>query len=194
MSIAQVSGFILRAALREAEILQAVAERTPVHEAALQARPGVKSTRIAKNHGQLAALADALRLVVPMSEEQHEALQVQIADMAEERQQAINADHPIVSEFWETFEFLDEGNYPLNHSRRPDEQIAVNLNHFIQGCREKGQAAPSIADLKKLLRTSKRYRFVDCRVVNSALKAENQTNASASLWCWVFDRQVAKRG
>lgn len=194
MSLGSVSGFILRAALREAEILKLIAERTPVHEAALQARPGVKSTRIAKNHGQLAALADALRLLVPMSDEQHEALQLQVAEMAEERQQAINADHPIVSEFWETFEFLDEGNYPLNHSRRPDEQIAVNLNHFIQGCREKGQAAPAIADLKKLLRTSKRYAFVDCRVVNSALKADNQTNASTSLWCWVFDRQAAKRG
>lgn len=193
MPLADVSGFILRAALREAEILKLIAERTPAHEAALQARPGVKSTRIAKNHGQIAALADALRLVTPITDEQHEALVDQIYAMAEERQQAINADHPIVSEFWETFEFLDEGNYPLNHSRSPDAQIALNLNHFIQGCREKGQAAPAVADLKKLLRTSKRYPFVECRVVNSGLKAENQTNASTSLWCWVFDRKSAKR-
>ncbi len=193
MPLAQVSGFILRAAMREAEILKVLAERTPLHEAELLKRPGVKSTRIAKNHGQLAALADALRLVTPMTDEQHEALIEQVAVMAEQRQQAINSDHPIVSEFWETFEFLDEGNYPLNHSRRPDEEIAVNLNHFIQGCRERGQAAPSLADLKKLLRTSKRYAFIDSRVVNSGLKADNQLNASTSLWCWVFDRKGAKR-
>lgn len=193
MPITHVSGFILRAAMREAEILKVLAERTPHHEAELLKRPGVKSTRIAKNHGQLAALADALRLVTPMTDEQHEALIEQVAVMAEQRQQAINSDHPIVSEFWETFEYLDEGNFPLNHSRRPDEEIAVNLNHFIQGCREKGQAAPSLADLKKLLRTSKRYAFIDSRVVNSALKADNQLNASTSLWCWVFDRKGAKR-
>lgn len=193
MSMAQVSGFILRAALREEEVLETVAARTPVHEAALQARPGVKSTRIAKNHGQLAALADALRLVTPMTDDQHEALIEQVYAMAEQRQQAINADHPIVSEFWETVEFLDEGNYPLNHSRTPDDQYAINLNHFIQGCREKGQAAPSIADLKKLLRTSKRYPFIDCRVVNSPLKSESPTNASNSTYCWVFDRKGRKR-
>ncbi len=193
MPISQVSGFALRCAVKEADILATVAERTPVHEAALLARPGVKSTRIAKNHGQMLALADALLHVASLTEDQHEALLEQIALMAEERQQSINADHPLVSEFWEAFEYLDEGNFPLNHSRRPDEQIAVNLNHFIQACKERGQPTPAIGDLKKVLRTSKRYPFVDCRVVNSALKAENQTNASPAIWCWVFDRRQASK-
>lgn len=189
MPIEQVSGWVLGVVQREAEILKTLAERTPLHEQRLQGV--VKSMRVAKNHAQLAALADALRLVVPIDEEQHEALQAQITLMAQERQQAINADHPVVQEFWETFEFLDEGSAPLNHSRKPQEEIAVNLNHFIQVARERNQQVPSITDLKKTLRTSKRFKFVDTRVVNSVIKAQSDVNASSALWCWVFERPQA---
>lgn len=191
MPVEHVSGWVLRTLLREAEVLETLASKTPVYEKQLQAMPAIKSMRIAKNHGQLLALSDALRLVTPMTDDQHEALQAQLVAMAEERQQAISADHPIVAEFWETFEYLDEGTFPLNHSRTPNESIAINLNHFVLGCRERGQAAPSIADLKKVLRTSKRYPFDDCRAVNSALKSENAMNASPTIWCWVFNRKPA---
>ncbi|MEY2655583.1 MAG: hypothetical protein RLZZ524_2611, partial [Pseudomonadota bacterium] len=193
ISVEQVSGFVLRAVMREAEILATLAERTPIHEQTLQALPKIKSTRIAKNHGQMLALADCLRLVIDLSDDQAEALQEQITAMAIERQQAINADHPVVQEFWETFEYLDEGNAPLNHSRSPDREIAINLNHFVQAAKERGQSVPAIADLKKTLRTSKKHRFVDMRVVNSAIKAMNGTNASTAIWCWVFEVSDAKR-
>ncbi len=192
MPIDRVSGFVLRCALNEAKILEVIAERTPVHEAALLSRPGIKSTRIAKNHAQLMALADALLTVAPLTEEQHEALQAELENMTKQREQALDDDHPIVSEFWETYEFLNEGSFPLNHSRTPDQLIAVNLNHFVQACREFGQSAPTLADLRRVLRTSKRHRFVDCRVVNSALKAENQLNATTAIWCWVFERGAGR--
>jgi len=193
LSVASVSGWAIKVARAEAEIVRVLAERTPLREAEVQAVDGVKSTRIAKNHGQLLALADALRLVTPITDEQHEALCEQIRAMAVERQQAINQDHPIVQQFWETFEFFDEGNFPLNHSRDPDNVIAVNLNHYLQACRERGQEAPSLADLKKTLRSSKRHKFVDVRTVNSCLKAEVQSNASTAIWCWVFERGGKRR-
>lgn len=191
--MSHVSHFVLRAVMREAEVLATVAERTAAHEAALLKLDGIKSTRIAKNHAQLAALGDALRHVVPLSDEQHEAMQACVVQMALERQQAINQDHPIVSEFWDTFEYLDEGNFPLNHHRAPDEFIAINLNHFVAACKERGQAAPSIADLKKTLRTSKRNPFVECKVVNSVIRADISIMASTALWCWVFKRKEPRK-
>lgn len=193
MDMNSVSGWALKVAQAEAEIVQLLAERTTQREAEVQSVEGVRNVRIAKNHGQLLALADALRLVTPMTDEQHQAVCQQICVMAVERQQAINEDHPIVSQFWETFDYLDQGNFPLNHSRDPDNVIAVNLNHYLQACRERGQEAPSLADLKKHLRSSKRHKFVDVRTVNSALKAEVATNASTAIWCWVFERGGKRR-
>lgn len=189
--VEDVSGFILLAAQREGQILETLTKRTPHHEGELQANPSIKSTRVAKNHAQLLALSDALRHVVPLSDEQHQALQTQIVQMAVERQQAINSDHPMVQEFWEAFDYLDSGNAPLNHSRKPETEIAVSLNHFIQVARERGQQVPSISDLKKYLATSQRHRFVETKNVNSALRVQldqQREIKSTAVWCWVFER------
>jgi hypothetical protein len=76
------------------------------------------------------AIADALSLVIKLTDEQKAALKGQIVAMAGERQQVINNDHVLVQEFWEAFDYLDGGDLSvLNHSRDPS-LIAVNLNHF----------------------------------------------------------------
>lgn len=70
-----------------------------------------------------------------------EAVRSQIVAMAQERQRAISADHPLVQEFWEAFDYLDTIPKPsvggpvhvprLNHSR-DKALIAVNLNEFVE--------------------------------------------------------------
>nr|WP_207184812.1 toprim domain-containing protein [Rubrivivax gelatinosus] len=181
MPVEQVSGFVLRAAMREAQVLSTVAERTPVHEAHLQGL--VKSTRIAKNHAQIKALADALRLVAPISEEQLAALHAQIDTMAVERQAAISADHPMVAGFWEVFEYL-ENFQALNHAR-DDDVIAVNLNHLYEVAREHGQTLPLLGDLKKVLKTSRSRLYLDSKNVNSGIRARGE-NVAAVLFCHRF--------
>lgn len=183
--IEQVSGFILRATMREPQILATLAERTPVHEAALQAHPDIKSTRIAKNHGQMLALADALRHLVQLSDEQHQALQTQIVAMAVERQQAINADHPIVESFWEAVHYLNGIGPGVNHSRKPETEFAISLNHFAQLAREYGQQVPSNEELKKFLPNSRRFRFIETGNVNSRI-------LERTVWTWRFALPSAK--
>ncbi|QDQ87636.1 bifunctional DNA primase/helicase [Alcaligenaceae bacterium SJ-26] len=187
-----VSGFILAATKREAQIMKTVEERTPYRERQLLQMPEMRSTRLAKNHAQMLALADALRLVVKLDDEQFQALTDQFMQMALERQQAINTDHPLVQEFWEAYEYLngpDPVSPKLNHSRDP-ELIAINLNHFIQEAAEKKQQIPAIRDLKKVLKTSRRNKFVDRRVVNSLLRenASLASGSSTSVSCWVFEK------
>ncbi|MBK1686224.1 toprim domain-containing protein [Rubrivivax gelatinosus] len=181
MPVEQVSGFVLRAATAEAQVLAKVAERTPVHEAHLQTL--VKSTRIAKNHAQMKALADALCLVAPITDEQLAALQAQIDTMAVQRQAAISADHPMVAEFWEVFEYL-ENFQALNHARDED-VIAVNLNHVYEVAREHGQTLPPLGDVKKVLKTSRSRLYVDSKNVNSGLRARGE-NVAAVLFCHRF--------
>lgn len=181
MPVEQVSGFALAATRREERVLEIVAEKTPIYTDQLLAVPDVKSVRIAKNHGQMMALVDALRVVIKLTDEHYDAAQARLVQMAIERQQAINSDHPYVQAFWEQFDHLD-GNMkdePIDHSRDPA-LIAVNLIEFEVRLARLGLRLPAdMTELKKLLRTSRKRRFVDVKTVNSK-------HTGASKKCWVF--------
>jgi len=201
--VSSASGFILRATKAEAAILKTVAERTPAYEHQLDANPNVKHFRLIKNHAQLMALVEALGHVIDMREDTRDRVLAEVVAMAEERQQAINADHPRVQEFWELYDYLESGDADqavLNHSRN-EHEIAINLNHFVQVATDRKQQLPEMADLKKLLRTSKARKFIDIKPVNSAINAAWNLHKSAAtparpttVKCWVFQRDTTKGG
>lgn len=186
----EVSGFILAATKREKKIMEVVAERTAIYLKELRARAEIKMPRLVETHAQMLALADALALVIKLTAAQQAALRQQIIDMAGERQQVINDDHPLVQDFWEAFDYLDGPDLPqLNHSR-DEELIAVNLNHFVQVAAERKQQIPLLRDLKKVLKTSRRRKFIEIKAVNSRiLDRENQlARSSTTIKCWLFQR------
>ena len=206
--IEQLSGFILRAAQAEGQILKLINERYPVHIMVLEARPGVRTARLVKTHALLLALSEALRKVINITDAQLEAVQQQIYQMAEERQRAISSDHPLVQNFWEAFDYLDamgeqrpngtvDSRPRLNHSRKPSETIAVNLNEFVEFASLHRQQVPVLAELKAVLKTSKDRRFIDVKPVNSALKTSTDPNdptkeVGKAVHCWIFQRPVSK--
>lgn len=197
VEIEQVSGFILACLKREAEALKVLTSTHDANMAYLLAIDGVHKPRIAKNHAQLLSAAQALRAVVRITDEQFDQVQARIETMARERQQAINADHPLVQEFWEAFDYLDglpvntvggpKESPRLNHSRDSD-LIAVNLNEFVEMAATHRQQVPVLAELKKVLRTSKTRPFHDIKSVNSAIKTRNEGgfDVGRSVHCWVF--------
>jgi len=192
LSVENVSGFVLAATKREKAIMAEIKKQTPVYLKELRASPYVKMPRIAETHAQMLAIADALSLVIKLTDEQKAALKAQIVSMAGERQQVINNDHVLVQEFWEAFDYLDGGDLSvLNHSRDPS-LIAVNLNHFLQVATERRQQVPLLRDLKKVLKTSSRRKFIEAnKTVNSALhnRMSPLATPSASVKCWVFQRE-----
>ena len=197
VEIEQVSGFILAVLKREAEVMKVITSTHDFNVAHLLALDGVHKPRIAKNHAQILSAAQALRQVVRISDEQFAQVQARIETMARERQQAINADHPLVQEFWEAFDYLDglplatargPKDVPrLNHSRDED-LIAVNLNEFVELAATHRQQIPALAELKKVLRTSKTRAFFDVKTVNSAIKTRviDGVEAGRTAYCWVF--------
>lgn len=206
VEIDQVSGFILAALKREAEVMGLATADHDDNINFLLAQDGIYKPRIAKNHAQLLSMATALRSVVTVSDEQFALVQAQVVAMARERQQAINADHPLVHEFWEAFDYLDALGYTtvkgehfdrplLNHSR-DDKLLAVNLNEFVERANAHRQQIPLLAELKKVLRTSKTRRFIEIRSVNSAIRAGIQPatdidvakTVPKTVHCWVFER------
>jgi hypothetical protein len=140
---------------------------------------------------------DALAVVIDLPEEMRSAAHLHLAAMAVERQQAINADHPLVAEFWEVFEYLDGDNEPqLNHSRDPS-LVAVNLNHFEQMAAERKLRTPLISELKRVLKTSRARKFVDVRTVNSSINARINAGTMnpirpSTLKCWVFESDTSR--
>lgn len=195
MPIEDVSGFLVKAALAESQIMALINERTSIHEQRLLDSREVKMQRLRKNHAQLMALVDALTLVVPLPEEQQDAARDFCLQMAIERQQAVSADHPLVQEFWDAFDYLDGDDHPhLNHSR-DETLIAVNLNHFMQVAMDSRQQVPPLTELKRVLKTSRVRKFIDIRTVNSAINdRHNRLVAEAgrrpsTMKCWVFQRE-----
>jgi len=187
MPMESVSGFLLAAVVREQKIMETLATYLADYEKMLQGK--VKTLRIAKNHALLLALVDALATVVNLTGDMKRAAADQIVAMAEERQQAINADHPIVQEFWETFEFMNTPNQfgvpRLDHSRN-DALIAVSLPHYQQAATQAGLRVPSHHDLKRHLPTCKTHKFIGRKAVSSALTADE--GEARTVKCWVFEK------
>ncbi len=200
MTNQEMSGFLVKAACSEKTVLEMLESHQRAFEKRME-EVGVKNQRIQKNHAQLMVLVHALSLVCPITESQRtEAVQL-LAELALERERDLARDHAIVERFWETYEYLngvgdaedDDCPSRLNHSRDPD-LIAVNLNHFVEVAAEKRQQIPDLHDLKRLLKTSRKYKFVDSNVVTSsaingrwnALRSANQPARSATVRCWLF--------
>lgn len=195
LPVEDVSGFIIRACKAEAAVMQTFKEKCPHYEKVMGSAKDIKNLRIIKNHAQLMALVDALVAIVPLSDERKLIVLDELIDMARARQQAINADHPLVQEFWEIVDFLDGDDAPiLNHARDPNE-VAINLNHFVQVAADKRQQIPDMSRLKKVLKTSRFRKFIDVKSVNSGIHARfnarkdaNVPDRPTSVKCWVFKR------
>ncbi|MDR0182426.1 toprim domain-containing protein [Lysobacter arvi] len=182
MPIESVSGFILRALRAEASVIATFLRQQPLHERELLRLPDMKNVRLALNHSQVMALLDALHDVQPLTLEQRELTHRELADMAMARQHALNADHPTVVAFWELFEHLDADTTQtsLNHSR-DESLIAISLIEMEERAARRGLRLPhhDPSEFKRLLRTSRRRKFIDNKTINS-----RHTNASKK--CWVF--------
>lgn len=192
-----VSGFLLEVLKRETDILELINGQAEPLARWMMEQDGITKSRIAKNHGQLLAGVQALRLVVPGITDAHLAEVTDLlVDMARERQQSINADHPVVQEFWEAFDYLNglpqhtasglDTKPRLNHAIDA-ELIAVNLNEYVELAAQHRQQIPVLAELKKVLRTSKTHRYIDTKTVKSGVKAGADGYGKA-IYCWVFER------
>lgn len=217
----KLSNFLLQAVRKESEVLELFANRVPGYEAKLRTlhshcfacetpfknehdqcahcgnklRGYIRVERINKNHAQLLALLDCLRLVVPLSEPQISHTRTQIIRMAIERQASISSDHPVVAEFWEVYEYLeglDADGPVVNHSKK-DNTIAINLNDFVKSAAEHRQKVADIGELRERLKDSRSRKLIDTnKATDSAVRAHHAKHSNAVITkqpivkCWIF--------
>ncbi|MCY1527807.1 hypothetical protein D9M68_628900 [compost metagenome] len=203
MPVEDVYGFLLTAILKERDILASYVERMPKYQDHLVKHPEIKHQRLVKNHAQVMALVDCIGHVLPLPKEYRDAAIKQLVAMAVERQQAIGADHPLVQEFWELYDHIesaDEDHAVLNHARGDGGTIAISLRHFEQVANDRRLNLPLLTDLKRVLRTSRQRKFVELRVVNSAINARynaeypHQPKRPTAVKCWVFEDRSGNKG
>lgn len=188
-----VSHFLLLATKAEQQVLEVFRKQVKEHEITLRAIRDIRIERIIKNHAQLLALLDALRLILPITDEQHRATQQELIAMAVERQGAMNSDPEEVRTFWDVYEYLESlgDSAVVNHSKKPD-VIAINLNEFAERAAEHKQKLADVATLRGLLKNSRSRPCIDInRAVDSAVRtAYNARNPLAprcpTVKCWMF--------
>jgi hypothetical protein len=188
--VEKLSGFIVHAARRETDVMARFRQSFAMHEQALLALPAIRTNRLAKTHGQLLAMLDALRAVLPaLRADHHAAATALVGQMATQRQLVVESEHPDVAVFWERFDFLEEREaeateHPIN-KHRDAKLIAISLGEFEARCADLRLSIPAHADLIKNLKTSKSRRFVSAGTVN--------TRSGKCMHCWVFERSAAER-
>lgn len=180
-----VSGFLLRAAAKEKDLMRIFDTQAAIHEEKLLNNPEVRMIRIAKTHAQLMALIDCcgeLGLKLFSKDQCDEAKQF-LTGMATSRQQVMSSDHPVVQEFWEAYDYIEATSQEprLNHYGFDDGRIAINLKEFERWCGEYKLKVAESRILKQFLRASKSRKFVDANVaVRSQILGQKTTK------CWTF--------
>ncbi|EOF5484535.1 bifunctional DNA primase/helicase, partial [Salmonella enterica] len=194
--VSRVSGFTLLAAMREKEIMDTFSRSYERARNELESDADIRHIRIAKNHAQLAGLLDALAIVVPLPVERIEKTRAAITALAVERCQALKKDHPMVQEFWELFDYLDElAPYGINHSSDENE-IAVNFNHMEEVAAAHRQRIPfTLTEIKKLLKNGNERRFIRQGTTRSAVSERHNrgkgdmSRMPETFRCWIFGRE-----
>jgi hypothetical protein len=180
-SAASVGGFLEVALKNEKRILDTYFTAFKKFETSLSATD-IRNERIIKNHAQIAACAQALTVVFPnLNQATIDQFCTYLGIRAKAREERIAADHPIIEKFWETFHYINDKGNVLDHSESKKE-IAINLNSFRAYCIDYGQELIDLTQLKKILPSSKRYKFIaKNRVIRS--KIQDKTTR-----CWIFQQ------
>ncbi|WP_252275190.1 toprim domain-containing protein [Pseudomonas subflava] len=194
LQVGDVSHFLLLAVRQEQKVLEVFRERVRVYEQELRGLKEIRIERIIKNHAQIMALVDALRLVAPITDRQHDAVLRELRAMAVARQHAVNSDPKEVAEFWEVFDYLESlSEEPtVNHSKK-DGVIAIHINEFCERAAEHKQKLADPDTLRTLLRNSRSRPLIEAnKAVDSAVRAAFNIRNNASnqrpttVKCWLF--------
>lgn len=180
------SQFMVKAIRAEEAILKTYKEKVRTYEAFYHAA-GITHTRIALNHAQVAAMVDCLHLHVLdgiMTDEQAKTAKNTLITMSEQRVARLSNDHPLVEQFWEIYEYLESSaDCNMNHYAADKKKIAINLPAFYKIAQSEGQRLPEQTEMKRLLKSSRKHKFIDSNVPVSSAVYKSKT-----VKCWVFEQ------
>ncbi|QSB02001.1 toprim domain-containing protein [Methylomonas sp. EFPC1] len=189
LDVDAVSGFLLHSVAKAEAVMKQFTESFKKHRLTLQQNPGIKLQRIVENHAKIMAFADCLKLAAPITDAAVAKVHATLVDMAVERQSSLNEDHPIVQQFWALFDYLNSRAKPpeadddipgtvsmqhlLNHASHPEQEIAVNLEHFRAVCADRKLETIDSKDLRRWLVTSRKRQYLGNEVIRSRIEGRS---------------------
>ncbi|MCH7306584.1 toprim domain-containing protein [Acinetobacter sp. NIPH 1852] len=188
----------------ENKILEIYSNNLKKIEAEFHAK-GITHVRIALCHAQVSAMIDALAEHVfknQISATEIQNAKTMLENMARRRVDEIGMDHMFVQQFWDAYEYLNSirtSHFHLNHYDPTEAHIAINLNEVYKVAARNFQALPDVNEMRNLLRTSKRYKFVEANkpVRSNKFPADDAKNlgdhtnvnplqSERIIKCWIF--------
>ena len=197
MPIEDASTYMSHCLRKEKEILETYKEKLAGHESQYH-EAGIKHTRIALCHAQIAALIEALAehvLEGALDYEEVASAQDMLLTLAQDRVDQLNGDCAEVEQFFDAFEYLQSTRsaaFSLNHHAEDAQTIAINLNEIYKVAAKSWQQLPDINTMKRLLKGSQKYKFIEAnRAVgsfkNPADDAQNlEELKKRTVKCWIF--------
>lgn len=180
-----LAGYLEHVLKHQNQWLGAYFESFPKYESLLQKNSLIKNSRIILNHAQVMAAAYATKqLFSQWSDDTMKALIDHITSRAIKRQQRISKEPEALSDFWGHYHFINESSdlgEVLNLSPNPDQEIAINLTHFIGVARDYGIYID--VDIKKLFPKSTTYPLKGNKAIRSPKRPKTTTK------CWIFAKE-----
>ena len=198
IELAEACTYMTHCLKNEAKILKTYSDNIQGLEEEFHQK-GITHTRIALCHAQVSAMIDALtehvlKDVIDL-DEICDAKRI-LETMARERVEQLGSDHPQVQQFWDAFEYMNvsrSASFSLNHHDHDAQSIAINLNEVYKVAARNYQSLPEINEMRTLLRSSRRYKFIDMNkpVKSKNFPADDVKNATTDIRervvkCWLF--------
>ncbi len=185
-----INGFMAACITREKTFMAKYRDHCRFMLKQLEANENLINQRLRHNHAQIMAIAHAIKttgILQGLTTEDLKQLDTYLMTCCEERHNRLEADSPLVSEFWDIYHHLtDYHNIQVNHTS-DSSRIAISMEHFKQIAVAEGLwSGLDMVQLKKELKASKRHPFIKYASVSSTLKKEKRSTK-----CFVFQNTEA---
>lgn len=168
LSVEDLASYLVHILCRAKKILNAYFDCWSIYDKRLSSNEKIVMTRIAHNGAQIMAMFDVLSKQMKLPQEIVEQTLNFIEEICINRQQSLEADHPMVAEFFDSVDYLESlGNgVHVNHSI-DEGLLAINLPHMEAMSKNAGITMPPRTELNRLLTHAKRYKYLGKRSVRS---------------------------
>lgn len=187
LDMGKVNGFMTACILQEKRFMECYQEGYSFAMKSLEADKGLGNQRIRHNHAQIMGAMHALKAtgilsgLLPTDLEQVDQF---LKTCCLERHQCLEADTPLVSEFWDMFNYLEhEAGCPVNHSKDPT-RIAISILDFEAKLAHLKLRPLDLTALRRELKQSKRYPFIEQNAVWSTVNSN--VGQGKTIKCYIF--------
>lgn len=188
LDIEQINGYMMACIVKEQDFLSTYQANYSRAMEQLDSNQSLGNQRIRHNHAQLMAIAHTLKAtgLLDLTADDLTQLDAYLMACCNDRHECLSADTPLVAEFWDNYEYMEhdqkrdnDAESFVNHLGQRSGRVAINLKHFEEKAAEQRLKPLDMMQLRRELRNSKRYPFIEQKAVWSVVFGK-------TVKCYVF--------